>query len=102
MYRAGREEHVQPLSRSILKCGCRKLDIFALAASQPANRRTGYIARNHVYRAPVAARRCRKSRFDDIHAEIGERVSYAKLLLQGHAAAGRLLAIAQGCIEDQY
>ena len=39
-------------------------------------------------------------RLQDVHAQLGELVRHAHLLGHGHAAAGRLLAVAQGGVED--
>ena len=39
---------------------------------------------------------------DDVHAQIFKGVSHGELFLRGHAAAGRLLAVAQGGVEEDY
>ena len=36
----------------------------------------------------------------DVHAEFGQRLGHAQLLLQVHGEAGRLLAVAQRGVED--
>ena len=55
-----------------------------------------------LHALPIAARGGRKSGLDHIDAELGKRARHAQLLGLGHAAAGRLLAIAQRGVEDQY
>jgi hypothetical protein len=43
----------------------------------------------------------RETRFDDIHAHLVEQRGDLQLLVMAHGRAGRLLAIAQGGVEDQ-
>ena len=59
------------------------------------------LARHRIDRLPIAARGGGKSRLDDIDTELRKRARHAQLFGLGHAAAGRLLAIAQRGVEDQ-
>ena len=49
----------------------------------------------------VPARGGGEAGLDHVHAELGERARHAQLLGLRHAAAGGLLAVAQGGVEDQ-
>ncbi len=58
------------------------------------------LAAHRLHRLEVARRRDREPRLHDVHAQLGELVGHAQLLGHGHAAAGGLLAVAQGGVED--
>ena len=49
----------------------------------------------------VAIRGDREARLDDVDPHGVEEVGDLQLLLEGHGGAGALLAIAQGCIENE-
>ena len=51
---------------------------------------------------PVAARGGRKAGLDDVDAELRERARHAQFLGLRHAAARRLLAVAQRRVEDHH
>ncbi len=79
-----------------------QLDVFPVAAGQAADRRALYFTGHCIHALPIPTRGGRKSRLDNIDTEIGKSPRYAQLLGPGHAAAGRLLAVAQGGVEDQH
>jgi hypothetical protein len=43
-----------------------------------------------------------EARLDDVHAHLVEEAGDLELLLVGHGGAGRLLAVAQGGVEDDH
>jgi hypothetical protein len=50
----------------------------------------------------VALRGHGEAGLDDVHAQILQGVGHGELFLRGHAAAGRLLAVAQSSVEEGY
>ena len=50
----------------------------------------------------VALRSHGEAGLDDVHAQILQGVGHGELFLRGHAAARRLLAVAQGGVEENY
>ena len=50
----------------------------------------------------VAFRGHRESGLDNVHAQVLEGMGHGELFLGRHAAAGRLLAIAQSGVEERY
>src|SRR5207253_7318547 len=60
------------------------------------------LARDGLHRLEVARRGHRKAGLHHVHAQLRERASDLELLLEIHARAGRLLAIAQGGVEDDH
>ena len=79
-----------------------QLDVLRVAAGEAADDRALHLARHRVDALAVPARGGREAGLDDVDAELGERARDAQLLRAGHAAAGRLLAVAQRGIEDQH
>jgi hypothetical protein len=59
-------------------------------------------ARASAATAGPRVRRDREPGLDDVHAEVDELGRHAPLLAHGHAAPGRLLAVAQRGVEDQH
>ena len=59
-------------------------------------------AADRAHRLEVALGGDREAGLDDVHAEFRELPGHPELLADGHAAAGRLLAVAQGGVEDQH
>ena len=99
--RAGGEEHVQAMPRRGLQRLGGLLDVGARAARQPRDDRPLHLAGDGLHRFEVAARGGRESGLDHVHAQIGQRPRHPQLLGLRHAAAGRLLAVAQGRVEYQ-
>ena len=78
------------------------VDVLAVAAREARDDRALHFPGNLVHGLPVAPRGGRESGFDDVHAEFRQRACQSQLLGLRHAAAGRLLAVAQRRVEDQY
>ncbi len=55
-----------------------------------------------VHRFEIAFGSDRESRFEDVHAEFHQLARHPQFLRDGHAAAGRLLAVAECRIENVY
>jgi hypothetical protein len=70
--------------------------------AEARNDRTFYSPRNSLYGFKVAHRCDGKPRLDDVHAQSLKLTGHAKLLVEIHAAAGGLFAIAERRIEDVY
>ena len=60
-----------------------------------------YLARYRIDRFPIPPRGGGETRLDDIDTELGKRACDPQLFRLGHAAAGRLLAVAQRGVENQ-
>ena len=97
----GGEEHVDSWMRGILQRVPRGLDVFSSAARETRDDRALDFARHQVHRLPIAARGDRETGFDDVDPEFRERLGNSQLFRLRHAAAGRLLAVAQRGIEDE-
>ena len=76
-------------------------DVFALGASQRGNARAANGLGDGGDGREVAFGGHGKAGFKDVDAQVFESVGHRELFLGGHAAAGRLLAIAEGGVEDQ-
>ncbi len=100
MQRTGGQEQVQARTGGGLHGTQRGLDIGGQAARQHRQGGVAQFAGDQRMRLAVRLRTGRKTRFDDVHAQLGQAARHHQLLLRGHAATGRLLAIAQGGIED--
>ena len=99
---ARREEHVnaRPV-RKLHRARCH-LDVFLLGARQRCDPRLANCLRDCCNCRKVAFRCHRKASLNDVHAQVFERVRHGQLFLRGHAAARRLLAVAQSGIEEGY
>ena len=76
-------------------------DVAGVAAGEGGERRAAHFAHDRGAGGQFAFGTGGKSGFDDVRAQFGERMGEAQLLGGGHAAAGRLLAVAQGGVEDR-
>jgi hypothetical protein len=95
------QEDVNPRFGRVLEGFPGTVDVGVVAAGQAADdRRTADRVGDFADRLEVAGRSDRKAGFDNIDAEGDEGLGDLHLLLQVHAAAGRLLAVAEGCVED--
>jgi hypothetical protein len=101
MDRARGEEHVEAMFLRILQRLRRERDVVARAAGEPQITRPFDLARDRVDGLPVAARGGRESGFDHVDPEFCESARDTQLLGPRHAAAGRLLAVAQRGVENQ-
>ena len=78
----------------------RHLDVFGLGAGQRRDARLAHGLGNGGDGREVALRGHGKAGLDDVHAQVFKRVGHGELFLRGHAAAGRLLAVAQRGVEE--
>ena len=72
----------------------------ALQRARPQMIGPSTCAGDGLHRLEVAGRGDGEAGLDDVHAEVREGVGHLQLLGQVHAGAGRLLAVAQGGVED--
>ena len=95
------EEHVDSWTRGILQRAPRGVDVFSSAARETRDDRAVDFASHEIHRLPIAARGDRETGFDDVDPELRERLRDPQFFRLRHAAAGRLLAVAQRGIEDE-
>ena len=55
-----------------------------------------------AYRLEIAGAGCRKTGFNNVNTQHFQLMGKAQLFLQIHGRAGRLFAIAQGCVKKIY
>ena len=99
---AGGEEYMDALPRCISERFPGAVDVCPLAAGEAANDRPFNFPGHRADRLQLARRRVRKTRFDDVNAQVLEGMSDLELLRQVHAGAGRLLAVPQRSVEKHY
>src|SRR5687768_900931 len=95
------EEHVDSWTRGILQRAPRGVDVLSRATRETGDDRAMDFASHEMHRLPIAARGDWETGFDDVDPELGERLRDPQLLRLRHAAAGRLLAIAQRGVENE-
>ncbi len=78
------------------------LDVFGLGAGQGRDARLADGLGNGGDGREVALRGHGEAGLDDVHAQILQGMGHGQLFLRGHAAARRLLAVAQGGVEEDY
>ena len=78
------------------------LHIERAAAGQRGHLRPGELAADRVDGFEIAFGGDREAGFQDVHAQLHQLPGHAQFFRYGHAAAGRLLAIAQRRVEDVY
>ncbi len=78
------------------------LDVFGLGAGQRGDARLADGLRDGGDGREVALGGHGEAGLDDVHAQIFQGMGHGELFLRGHAAAGRLLAVAQGGVEKDY
>ena len=76
------------------------LDVFVLGAGQRSDARLADGLRDGGDGGEVAFGGHGEAGLNNVDAQILERVGHGELFLRGHAAAGRLLAVAQGGVEE--
>ncbi len=76
------------------------VDVLLAGASEPADHGILGALGDLVDGGEVAFRGDREAGFDDVHAHLIEQLGDFELLFMGHGGAGRLLAVAQGGVED--
>ena len=75
------------------------VDVFFVAARQAADRGAAHGAGDLADRFEVARRGDWEAGLDHVDAQIHQRLGDLELLFEVHAAAGRLLAVAERCVE---
>ena len=78
------------------------LDVFVLGAGQGRDARLADGLGDGGDGREVAFGGHGEAGLDDVHAQIFKGMGHGELFLRGHAAAGRLLAVAQGGVEEGY
>src|SRR5205823_14275355 len=76
------------------------VDVVRIAARQAADHRPLDLPGNRLHRLEITRRGDREARFDDIDAEVLERLGDLQLFPQVHAGAWRLLAVAKRRVEN--
>ena len=93
------QEHVNAGALGKLHGAGGHLDVFLLGAGQRSDRGLRTRLGDRRDRREVAFRSHGEAGLDDVHAQVLKRVRHGQLFLGGHAAAGRLLAVAQRGVE---
>ena len=76
-------------------------DVANVATRESGECHAAHVARDRGAGGKLALGTGRKPGFDDVDAKLSQCVREAQLLIRGHAAAGRLLAVAQGGVENR-
>ncbi len=98
--RAGGDERVDPRSsRTAERVGCTR-NVAVIGARQRTDRRILDRLGDRLHRLEVAIARCREACLDDIHTQPFQLPRDTQLLVPRHRGARRLLAVAQGGVED--
>ena|SRR5436305_1553311 len=80
----------------------RALDIVSGCAGQGSDDRARHSGSYSLHSAEVTIRRDRETRFNNVNSQLVQLARQTDLFLHIHAAAGRLLTVAQSGIEDRY
>ena len=96
----GGDESVEAGPRGRLDGPPGALDVVPGRARQGGDHRSPHFAGHGVHRPEVVLGGDRETRLDDVHPQRIELPGHPELLFQIHAAAGRLLAVAQRRVED--
>ncbi len=99
---AGGEEDVDAGAVGELHGAGGHLDVFGSCAGQRGDARLADGLGDGGDGREVALRGHGEAGLDDVHAQVLEGMGHGQLFLRGHAAAGRLLAVAQGGVEEEY
>jgi hypothetical protein len=102
MQRTGREKQVNARMVRAFECARRCIDITVLTSCECAHRRVAQRARDFVDRCKIVGRSLRKACFQHVHAKAFEGLCHAQFRSPVHGKTGRLLAVAQGGVEDPY
>jgi len=94
------DEDVHPRSRGRPHRLTSEVDVPVVTARERGDHGTTHRLGNRQHTPPVALRRAREPRFDHVHPQRIQLAGETQLLLGRHRIAGRLLAVAQGGIED--
>ena len=94
------QEDVDARPGGVLHGEAGPVDVGRVAPGQAADDRPVDLPRDRLDRLEVAGRGDGEAGLDHVHAQVAQRPSHVQLLGQVHAAAGRLLAVAQRGVED--
>jgi hypothetical protein len=97
---AGGDEGVNARALGFLQGLGRALDVAGVAAGEGGDRHLAVFAADGVDSVEVALGCHGKSGFHHVHVELNQLARQSHLLGNVHAAAARLLAVAQGGVED--
>src|SRR5262249_24234418 len=98
----GGDERVDARPLRILDRVVCRVDVAYVGTGQPGDDRTVDCAGDGLHRLEITGRGAREARLDHVHAKAGELLRDLQLLLRVQRDAGRLLAVAQRRVEDQY
>src|SRR5687768_16548082 len=96
----GGAERVNSWMSSIFQSFCGAGYVLYRSAAEGSHFHFSALRRDGPNGGIIAFRSDRKSGFDDVNAEVLELHRHPDLLSQVHRAAGRLFAVAQGCIKN--
>ena len=96
----GGQEDVNPRLLGVLHSLPGAVDVLLVAPGQAADDRAGDLGGDGPHGLEIAHRGDREARLDDIDAQPRKGPGHLELLGQVHARARRLLAVAQGGVED--
>ena len=95
-----RDERVDPRSLGVAYRVGGTLDVGGLSPREPGDDRSVHLAGDRLDRLEVARRRDREAGLDDVDAQTRQLVRDLELLGRVQRDPGRLLAVAQGGVED--
>src|SRR5215211_2766628 len=96
----GGAESVNSWMGSVFQAFCGARDVLFRSATERSDFNFTALGRDGPDGVKVTFRSDRESGLNDVDAEILELRRHPNLLSQIHRAAGRLFAVAQGCIKD--
>ncbi len=99
--RRGADEGVDARASGVLHRLPAAVDVAVMGAGQAADDGVLGQAGDLADRLEIALGGDREARLDDVDAHLVEHLGDLQLLVQRHRGAGRLLAVAQGRVEDQ-
>jgi hypothetical protein len=102
MQRTGREEQVNACMVRAFECARRGVDITVLTSCECAHRGVAQRARDFVDRCKIVGRSLWKACFQHVHTKGFEGLCHAQFRPPVHGKTRRLLAVAQGGVEDPY
>ncbi len=77
-------------------------NVFSLSSSQRRDARLPHGLGDGGDGREVALGGHGEAGLDDVHAQVFKGMGHGELLLRGHRAAGRLLAVAEGGVKESY
>src|SRR5690242_1266526 len=99
---AGGDKGVDARPPGVLEALGGALDIERAAARERGDLSPGKLAAHRVHGFEIALAGDREARFQNVYAELDQLFGHEQLFGDRHAAAGGLLAVAQGRVENVY